>query len=119
MAELYELVLFTASEKKYAEAFYEYINARTDNSLSFLLCRDNCIHIYKSLYFKDFRIITNRNLKDVVLLDNSPYCFGLHMDNGVPISAFTKDHSDIELLYIEAYLRRLSLAEDVQEFNRK
>lgn len=119
MSALYEVVLFTTAEKSYAEAFFEYLNLRCEGALEAVLSRENCIHIYRGLYIKDLRTVVNRNIKDVVLLDNSAYCFGSQLGNGIPISSFLKDRSDLELLYIEDYLTRLSFAEDVRDFNRK
>lgn len=95
MSSIFEVVLFTTAEKQYAEAFFDYLNSRSDNSISSFLSRENCIHIYKGLYLKDLRTIINRNIKDIVLLDNSPYCFGSQLNNGIPISSFTKDKSDL------------------------
>lgn len=72
-----------------------YLNDRTNGSLSQLLCRDDCIHVYKTLFFKDLRIISNRQLRDMILLDNSAHSFGCLVNNGVPISAFTDEHNDL------------------------
>jgi len=100
MAKIYEVVMFTAAEKTYAEAFFDYFNLRTDEAITSLLSRYNCTQIYKGLYFKDLRIIINRNLKDMVLVDNSTHCFGHLLSNGVPISSFTKDNTDYELMFL-------------------
>lgn len=118
MGRHYEIVLFTAAEKSYAEAFVEYFNMHTDGAISSLLSREHCIHIYKGVYFKDLRIVMNRNIKDMVLLDNSAHCFGNLLNNGVPISSFTKDSNDYELMFIENYLERLAAVDDVREHNR-
>lgn len=119
MEKHYELVLFTAAERYYAEAFYDYFNLRADGAFTTLLHREHCIHIYKGLYFKDLRVVQNRQLKDMVLLDNSTHCFGTLLNNGVPISSFTKDSNDYELMFLEEYLEKLSTVEDVRDYNKK
>lgn len=42
------------------------------------------------MYVKDLRIIEDRNLQDIILVDNSIVSFAFNLDNGVPISAFVR-----------------------------
>ena len=42
------------------------------------------------MYVKDLRIIEDRNIKDVILVDNSIISFAFNIANGVPISAFVR-----------------------------
>jgi CTD small phosphatase-like protein 2 len=46
------------------------------------------------LKIKDLRIIKNRNIKDIILVDNLVHSFGLQLDNGIPILDFTNDKND-------------------------
>jgi TFIIF-interacting CTD phosphatase-like protein len=39
MAKIYEIVMFTAAEKAYAEAFFDYFNLRSDEAITSLLSR--------------------------------------------------------------------------------
>lgn len=48
-------------------------------------------------FIKDLRIISNRQLKDIVIIDNLIHSFGLQIDNGIPIMDFTDDPNDKEL----------------------
>jgi TFIIF-interacting CTD phosphatase-like protein len=41
------------------------------------------------IYVKDLRIIADRDLKDIIIVDNSIISFAFNLSNGVPISAFT------------------------------
>lgn len=104
MSQLYELVLFTAADKYYAEAFFEFLNLQSNGAISQFLCRDHCIHLYKKVFVKDLRVVSNRQLKNMVLLDNSAHSFGGLMNNGVPIKSFISDQRDLELMHIEPYL---------------
>ena len=40
---------------------------------------------------KDLRIIANRSLKDMVIVDNAVYSFAFQLDNGIPIVPFYSD----------------------------
>ena len=64
------------------------------------------------------RIIGNRELKDLVIVDNSVYSFAFQIDNGIPIIPFYNDPADEEMLHLIYYLSCLSAAEDVRQQNR-
>jgi CTD small phosphatase-like protein 2 len=53
---------------------------------------------------KDLRIIKNRDLKNVILVDNLVHSFGFQIDNGIPILDFTNNKDDRELIGLEAML---------------
>ena len=40
---------------------------------------------------KDIEVIKNRNLKDIVIVDNYIQSFAFHVDNGIPISMWKDD----------------------------
>jgi CTD small phosphatase-like protein 2 len=64
---------------------------------------------------KDLRILNNRNLKDLVIVDNSVYSFAFQIDNGIPIIPFYEDKEDEEMLHLIYYLNCLVDVEDVRE----
>jgi len=68
------------------------------------LYRDNCIETEEGVYIKDLRVIANRDLKDILLVDNAAYSFGYQVDNGVPIIPFYEDKNDKELMHLIVYL---------------
>jgi len=53
----------------------------------------------EGVYIKDLRIIKNRSLKDIVIVDNAVYSFGFRLDNGIPIPSFYEDQKDEEMLH--------------------
>lgn len=67
---------------------------------------------------KDLRVIGNRDMKDMVIVDNSVYSFAFQIDNGIPIIPFYKDPNDEEMLHLIYYLNCLATAEDVRVQNR-
>lgn len=69
-------------------------------------------------YVKDLRVIGNRSLNDMVIVDNSVYSFAFQIDNGIPIIPFYKDPADEEMLHLIYYLNCLANVEDVRVQNR-
>lgn len=67
--------------------------------------RDQCVETPQGIFIKDLRVIGNRDLKDVLLVDNASYSFGYQLDNGIPIIPFYNDKSDKELLHLMQYLK--------------
>ena len=57
---------------------------------------------------KDLRIIANRNLDDVVIVDNCVGGFANQLRNGIPILPFEGEQNDKELLYLKNYLLELN-----------
>jgi len=70
-------------------------------------------------YVKDLRIIANRALEDLVIVDNSVYSFAYQIDNGIPIIPFYHDPKDEEMLHLIFYLNCLATCEDVRVQNRE
>lgn len=79
------------------------------------MCRDHCFETRRGKIIKDLRIIENRSLKDIILLDNKPWSFGLQIDNGIPILDFYGSQHDKELQNLELILIALSMMDDVRE----
>jgi TFIIF-interacting CTD phosphatase-like protein len=54
-----------------------------------------------------------RELKDVIILDNSPASYIFHPSNAIPISSWFNDPNDTELLDLIPFLEDLKLVENV------
>lgn len=82
------------------------------------LYRNNCVKTPFGMV-KDLRIIENRDLKDIILIDNSCLSFAFNINNGVPILPFFDNENDEELKHLTYYLNRLQdqSIEDVREQN--
>lgn len=76
--------------------------------------RDNCITTPEGVFVKDLRILANRELSDVVLVDNASYSFGYQIDNGIPILPFYDNKSDVELRLLVPFLLCLNQIQDVR-----
>ena len=68
---------------------------------------------------KDLRIIANRALSDMILVDNSALSFAFNVNNGIPILPFYEDKQDEELRHLNYYLNCLrdSAVDDVRHHN--
>jgi CTD small phosphatase-like protein 2 len=73
------------------------------------------VKVSEGIYVKDLRVITDRKPQDIILVDNSIVSFAFNLDNGVPISAFTRQQGDEELLYMVSYLEEIYSYPDVRE----
>ena len=112
MNKLYELVIFTASVSKYAIPL---INLIDEKGLCIhRLCREHCSFV-NTFFTKDLSKL-GRDLKDIIIVDNSPLAFSLNKENGIPIVSFFEDKTDRELYNLIPILEFLSCVPDVREF---
>lgn len=75
-SELFQVVVFTASHKSYADVVLDIIDPdRTIFDLR--LYRDSCIRTPDGVYVKDLRIFhPSRRIEDIIIVDNAVYSFG-------------------------------------------
>lgn len=89
LAKFYEIAVFTAGEQGYADAVLDYLDEKRE-IIQHRLYRQHCVPASEGMYVKDLRIIEDRSLNDIILVDNSIVSFAFNLDNGVPISAFVR-----------------------------
>jgi len=118
MAQLYDIVVFEASSYRFTEAIVSQLDPG-NQWISYVLDKTYCFQTSRGYYIKDLRIFQNRDLKDIVIVDDLVYSFGLQLDNGVPIVEWKGDENDRELMYLEKYLRELYECDDVRRLNRE
>jgi len=99
----FEVVLFTSSIKEYADKVLQIIDPR-NAFFSYRLYRESCFNVVPGLKSKDLRIISNRNIDDIFLIDNSMINFYCQPENGYLISSFYNDKSDCELKNLQLFL---------------
>jgi Dullard-like phosphatase family protein len=114
--EDYEVIVFTASQKCYADGVLDYLDP-TGGLIHHRLYRENCLLI-DSVYIKDLRVLGNRRLQDIVIVDNAAYSFAYQLDNGIPIISWYADPTDSELSSLAQYLKVLAVVEDIRTLNR-
>ena len=112
MSKLYEIVIFTASVSKYADPLLDIIDKK--GFCPFRLFREHC-SLINTTFVKDLQRL-GRDIKNIVIVDNSPLSYALHPENGLPILTWFEDKSDRELYQITPILEFLSYVKDVREF---
>ena len=112
MKNYYEIVIFTASISKYADILLNIIDPR--GCCNYRLFREHCTFI-NNIFVKDLKRL-GRDLKDIIIVDNSPFSYSFHPDNGLPILSWFEDKNDRELNNITPLLIFLSKVNDVREY---
>ncbi|CAM9211963.1 unnamed protein product, partial [Hapterophycus canaliculatus] len=104
VSELFEVVVFTASQQVYAERLLNMIDPQK-KLVKYRLYRDACMAL-EGNYLKDLNVL-GRDLSKVAIVDNSPYAYGFQIDNGIPIESWFDDRNDEELLHLLPLLKQL------------
>jgi len=115
MCGIYEVVVFTASLGVYGKLVLGKIDIK--GLIPHKLYRDSCT-VVKGGIVKD---LTNlgRDLKDVIIVDNSPSSYALQSCNGIPIKSWTNDKNDRELQKLTPILELLATVNDVRDYIRE
>ena len=107
-------MVFTTSEKEYADAILNYLDPYRCY-FDHRLYRGDCT-VVNNYFIKDLRIL-GRNLRDVGIVDNTLISFAFQVSNGIPIDSYYGGHSDNELMKLSSYLLILKDKDDVREYN--
>jgi carboxy-terminal domain RNA polymerase II polypeptide A small phosphatase len=110
LAQMYELVIYTASMSIYANPLVDTIDP--DRHIPFRLFRDHCFS-YQGSYIKDLSLL-GRPMQDVIIVDNSPNAYYFHPENSVPILSWYDDPDDRCLFEMIPLLEALSQVNDVR-----
>ncbi|XP_040496590.1 carboxy-terminal domain RNA polymerase II polypeptide A small phosphatase 1 isoform X3 [Ursus maritimus] len=115
MGELFECVLFTASLAKYADPVADLLDKW--GAFRARLFRESCV-FHRGNYVKDLSRL-GRDLRRVLILDNSPASYVFHPDNAVPVASWFDNMSDTELHDLLPFFEQLSRVEDVYSVLRQ
>lgn len=110
----YEVVVFTASHKWYADVILDHIDPK-GVFFQHRLYRESCIKTTDNVYVKDLRVINNVDARDMLLVDNAVYSFGLQLGNGIPITPFKEEKDDKEFLFLKRFLFDIRNYEDLRD----
>lgn len=95
-----------------------YLNSK-HKIIQHILTRKHCLETKNGMMIKDLRIIKNRDLSKIVLVDNFAHSFGLQLENGIPILAYTNNKKDNELLGLTKFLNQIKDVSDVRPVLRE
>ncbi|GFP59995.1 hypothetical protein ACSS6W_005238 [Trichoderma asperelloides] len=104
VGELYEVVVFTASVSKYGDPLLDQLDIH--GVVHHRLFRESCYN-HQGNYVKDLSQV-GRDLKDTIIIDNSPTSYIFHPQHAVPISSWFSDAHDNELLDLIPVLEDLA-----------
>lgn len=114
VSKRFNLILFTASEKKYAEKILKIIDKK-NNLFMLKFFRQDCVILPNNLVLKNLEFLQNLNLKNLCIVDNSPDHFFKNLSNCVPIVPFFGDLKDMELIYLDHFLKEIVKAKDYRK----
>ena len=108
----WQVIIFTASHPHYANTILDYIDPDKD-LFEKRVYRDSCFTTVDRVHIKDLRIF-ERDLKDIVIVDNASHSFGFQIPNGIPMLPFFDDKEDREMIHLMYYLKRLVGQDDLK-----
>jgi CTD small phosphatase-like protein 2 len=74
LSTMYEICVFTAGEQDYADTILNFIDERRE-IIKHRLYRQHCVRPEVGVYVKDLDIIADRDMKNMMLVDNSIISF--------------------------------------------
>lgn len=111
LAEKYEIVIFTASKKKYAS---QVINRLGNNDfIKYALYRESCT-LVDGNYIKDISLL-GRDLNRTIIVDDVKIAFSLQPLNGIHIKPYYGEEDDSELKTLCSRLLELSNYKNIIE----
>jgi len=115
VGEKFEIVVFTASLSKYADPVLDLLDIH--KVVKTRLFREACVE-HKGNFVKDLSKL-GRDMKSIVIIDNSPMSYLFHPDHAIAIGSWFDDPNDTELLDMMNFLGELSQCDDVVVFLEK
>lgn len=110
IANKWEIVVFTASLSKYADPLLDQLDVH--KCVRSRLFREHCV-FHNGNYVKDLNQM-GRDIKQIIIVDNSPASYLFHPENAIPCESFIDDMSDRELYDMVPFLDSIIDAPDVR-----
>ena len=101
---IYEIIIFTASISQYANPLLDELDK--NNYIKYRLFREHCTFT-NGIYIKDLKIF-NRNINNMIIIDNNPLSYDNNIENGIPILSWYDNINDNELLKLLPLLKYMA-----------
>jgi TFIIF-interacting CTD phosphatase-like protein len=114
--QLFEVIVFTAADHEWAHTIIELIDP-DKQYFAHVFSREYCFYS-NQCFVKDLRIFQDRNLRDIILVDDNIASFAFQLDNGIPVPTFTgaeEEENDDYLLSVFQFLYHHHLAHSFQQ----
>lgn len=108
MHRIFDLAVYTASTRDYADAVVNSLDPAGDKFVA-RLYREDCIPV-NGMNIKNMGLFAGHG---AVIVDNLIYSYAFHMGQGIPICPFIDDDMDVELKDLAELLENLSLYPDL------
>jgi Dullard-like phosphatase family protein len=112
LSHYFELVIFTASIRRYADAVIDLIDLHHVIDRRFF--RQSCLKGAGGSFLKDLRVVSGTDLRRTCLVDNSPVAYSLQEENALPIATWYDDQSDTALRDIIPFMLALRSMDDIR-----
>lgn len=113
VSKWYNLVIFTASMREYADPVIDWLESGISAKFTQRRYRSDCILRDGIGYVKDLTIIS-KNLQDIIIVDNSPISYAMHVDNAIQVEGWISDPTDTGLLNLLPLLEGLRFTTDTR-----
>ena len=107
----WEVVIFTASVKAYADKLLDSLDP-TNDLFTHRMYREHCTPL-DGCFTKDLRLL-GREMSQILLVENSPLSYCFQPGNAILVPTWVSDDTDTELLTLMPLLDELAAAEDVR-----
>jgi len=111
ISKYYEIVIFTASISRYAEPLINNLDPK--RLCEYRLFREHCT-VCSNIFIKDL-VFLGRDLKDVIIVDNSPNAYAFQTENALPILSWYSDENDTSLYQLLPILQKVVKFDDTRE----
>lgn len=117
LASFFVIYVYTASEAQYAKSVVRLIDPQR-RFIRRVFDRRFCCVTQKGYVVKDLRIFGREHkVKQILLVDNSSYCFFPQLRNGIPVIPFESFQGDKELIDLGEYLKSIARQPTMVAFN--
>lgn len=114
MSKKFEIMTFSASREDYADKIINILDP-SHKLVSHRLYRQHCAR-YNGICIKDLRIFGNRDIDDMIIVDNFCFSFALNLENGIPVVSYVGGQEDNELQFLAQKLSNIDDGESSIQF---